>query len=568
MKITLNKLLDKITLQTGGVQALNIDALEVKIISSELFKAIEQQFVFSKISPDFRATNLNENLTLIEKVDEKIDDITFTYEGDGVIVSSDGTVNTAVQGEGWIKVTGTNSLTGESFTKTFNVLTGRVNEFGESKSSSPNSGKGGKTGDFAVDGSLETEFVTNATNWRISIDTQKKDTPFNKLRIYEADTEAKIQEFTVNISNNNVDFTEVYKGTTISSGEIITIPYCEARFVRIIITKVSAPGTGIKEVCAYNEMSDAEKLEYDFNELTKDLTVAKGTVIKKTGKFGTAFTLSSDNSAVTFTENADKTGWIVNVGSTSSEVTVTITLKAANGTAPVKEKPYSLTLFDDTNIRDNEIIGDSNTGSGNGGGGGGKPSTSVSVTPNSQTIINSTAVNELTNHWGANEIKSLIAHGIVQGDGKTLNLKGAVTRAEFCKMIVTGFGYEVMPYNGTFSDVSADDWFAQFAQTAFEYGIMSGDAEGFRGNDTISRQEMAVVLVNALKSYLPELSAEGDMDFADKGSIASWASDAVRIASSLKLLNGYDTGDFRPEKNLQRDEAMVVVYRVLSHIGK
>ena len=316
-------------------------------------------------------------------------------------------------------------------------------------------------------------------------------------------------------------------------------------------------------------MSDAEKLDYDFNDLTKDLTVAKGTVIKKTGKFGTAFTLLSDNPAVTFTENADKTGWIVNVGSTSSEVTVTITLRAAYGTAPAKEKPYSLTLFGDTDIRDNEIIGDSNTGSGGGGGGGGgKPSTSVSVTPNSQTIVNSTAFNELTNHWGANEIKSLIAHGVVQGDGKSLNLKGAVTRAEFCKMIVTGFGYEVMPYNGTFSDVSADDWFAQFAQTAFEYGIMSGDAEGFRGNDTISRQEMAVVLINALKSYLPELSAEGDMEFEDKGSIASWASEAVKIASSLKLLNGYDTGDFRPLKNLQRDEAMVVVYRVLSHIGK
>ena len=279
---------------------------------------------------------------------------------------------------------------------------------GEAKSSSPNIGKDGKTGDFAVDGSLETEFVTNATNWRISIDTQKSnaDSSFNKLRIYEADTEAKIQEYTVNISNNNVDFTEVYKGTTIDSGELITIPYCEARFVRIIVTKVSAPGTGIKEVCAYNEMSDAEKLDYDFNDLTKDLTVAKGTVIKKTGKFGTAFTLLSDNPAVTFTENADKTGWIVNVGSTSSEVTVTITLRAAYGTAPAKEKPYSLTLFGDTDIRDNEIIGDSNTGSGGGGGGGGgKPSTSVSVTPNSQTIVNSTAFNELTNHWGANEIK-------------------------------------------------------------------------------------------------------------------------------------------------------------------
>ena len=127
---------------------------------------------------------------------------------------------------------------------------------------------------------------------------------------------------------------------------------------------------------------------------------------------------------------------------------------------------------------------------------------------------------------------------------------------------------ELSDYNGIYSDTKSGDWFAPYAQTAKEYGIMSGDSRGFRGNDVISRQEMAVVLINALKARLPEVNSAGEMSFTDNDSIASWAKDAVKLASGLELLKGYDTGDFRPEKNLRRDEAMVVVYRLLSHIGK
>ena len=97
---------------------------------------------------------------------------------------------------------------------------------------------------------------------------------------------------------------------------------------------------------------------------------------------------------------------------------------------------------------------------------------------------------------------------------------------------------------------------------------MSGDSVGFRGNDVISRQEMAVVLLNALKAQLPETVVENELSFTDNASIADWAKDAVRVASGLELLKGYDTGDFKPGNNLRRDEAMVVVYRLLSHLGK
>ena len=42
---------------------------------------------------------------------------------------------------------------------------------------------------------------------------------------------------------------------------------------------------------------------------------------------------------------------------------------------------------------------------------------------------------------------------------------------------------------------------------------MTGSADGFRGNDVISRQEMAVVLINALKASLPEIISEKEINF-------------------------------------------------------
>ena len=81
-------------------------------------------------------------------------------------------------------------------------------------------------------------------------------------------------------------------------------------------------------------------------------------------------------------------------------------------------------------------------------------------------------------------------------------------------------------------------------------------------------EEMAVVLVKALRTKLPEITTENETSFTDNDSIAVWANDYVKLASGLNLLKGYDTGDFKPLANLKRDEAMVVIYRLLSQLEK
>ena len=70
---------------------------------------------------------------------------------------------------------------------------------------------------------------------------------------------------------------------------------------------------------------------------------------------------------------------------------------------------------------------------------------------------------------------------------------------------------------------------------------------------------MAVMIVKAVK---PNTAAEGKT-FADNGSIAGWAEEAVKSATGNDLLTGYPDNTFRPKGNTTRAEAAVVLSKAL-----
>lgn len=89
-----------------------------------------------------------------------------------------------------------------------------------------------------------------------------------------------------------------------------------------------------------------------------------------------------------------------------------------------------------------------------------------------------------------------------------------------------------------------------------EKGYVLGDAKGLRLNDSITREEFAVMLTkvlnqeNAAKAAMSVPSAFKDMA-ADR-----WSNGFVNIASELKIIAGYSDGTFRPRKNVSYQEAI------------
>ena len=168
---------------------------------------------------------------------------------------------------------------------------------------------------------------------------------------------------------------------------------------------------------------------------------------------------------------------------------------------------------------------------------------------------------DMVNHWAAADVLAMNKAGIVSGVSDTLfDPDRNITRAEFAAIIARAL--KLSDKKADYKDVN-DEWFAPYVGACSEAGIISGYDGMFRPNDNITRQEMAVIIVNAY-SYLEGKGANGGIDnFTDKAEIADWAKAAVDTASSVGLISGMGDGTFAPSANATRAQAASIVKRLL-----
>ena len=154
--------------------------------------------------------------------------------------------------------------------------------------------------------------------------------------------------------------------------------------------------------------------------------------------------------------------------------------------------------------------------------------------------------------------------GIVSGNKGKFNPDKAVTRAEFIKLLAAAKGLEpANPEKPTFSDVPAKAWYYGYVEAAAQAGIVKGEKGKFLPEQLISREEMAVMVMRALKL---DNSEKVELDFKDKNKITPWAEEAVAQAVDMGFLNGKD-GYFKPQDKAVRAEAAVFIFRVLEKTG-
>ncbi|MEG2583736.1 MAG: S-layer homology domain-containing protein, partial [Oscillospiraceae bacterium] len=217
-----------------------------------------------------------------------------------------------------------------------------------------------------------------------------------------------------------------------------------------------------------------------------------------------------------------------------------------------------------------------NDGGGSGSGAGGSGSHS-SVPDNTGTTgpvpvptqepgdngLNSEMKKELENHWAKEEITKMVTDKVVNGISETsLGLTETTTRAEFITMIVRALKLEIVKYSGEFSDVVSGDWYADYLATAAKAGFIHGNEGMADPNGYLTREEMAKILVNAYENKNGTIT-EKKSDFSDYQDISEWARPFVNKATTVKLLNGMEDGTFLPKEKALREQAIVVIYRLI-----
>ncbi|WP_165822532.1 S-layer homology domain-containing protein [Paenibacillus montanisoli] len=181
---------------------------------------------------------------------------------------------------------------------------------------------------------------------------------------------------------------------------------------------------------------------------------------------------------------------------------------------------------------------------------------------------------DLAGHWGRADIEALASRGIVNGTGTgTFKPKGTVTRAEFIKMLVIGLAGNKLENSDSMpspmlSDVRQQDWFYSYMKLAATLGWVKGDGLGlFRPNDPVTREEMAVLLINALglsESEKPDSRLPDH--FSDRIDVTDWAKSSVSYAVSKQWIRGLSETKLAPKAVTTRAQAAALIMRVLTEI--
>lgn len=128
---------------------------------------------------------------------------------------------------------------------------------------------------------------------------------------------------------------------------------------------------------------------------------------------------------------------------------------------------------------------------------------------------------------------------------------------------VTNSTYSIIWHPLAFSDVT-QHWAEAAINEMGSRMIVNGTGEGlFNPNRDITRAEFATILVKGLGL---KIEADQTAPFHDVKA-ADWFNGAVRTAYANGLIKGFEDGNFRPNDNVTREQAMVMIANAMAMTG-
>ncbi|GEL78658.1 S-layer homology domain-containing protein [Tenuibacillus multivorans] len=175
---------------------------------------------------------------------------------------------------------------------------------------------------------------------------------------------------------------------------------------------------------------------------------------------------------------------------------------------------------------------------------------------------------DVSGHYFEWDMRQLIDQGILNGyeDG-TYKPDREVTRAEFTVFIVNSLNLSLNDSNvQSFSDVGENSWYYETVSIASSHNLVNGYDDGsFKPNAKISREEMSVMIMNAL-TFSGVDADNAELTFDDVGQIQSWSKPSIEKLVTLDVVAGKSSGDevnFAPNDNTTRGEASALLNRML-----
>ena len=115
-----------------------------------------------------------------------------------------------------------------------------------------------------------------------------------------------------------------------------------------------------------------------------------------------------------------------------------------------------------------------------------------------------------------------------------------------------------------YTDVSKSDWYAEDIAIAAQAGYISGYRDGSMKPESPINREEAAVILSRVLDLTDDPAQT--LVFADNAKIASWSKGKVGAVSAGGHMGGYPDGDFAPAQMITRAESVTIMNRVAGAI--
>ena len=111
-----------------------------------------------------------------------------------------------------------------------------------------------------------------------------------------------------------------------------------------------------------------------------------------------------------------------------------------------------------------------------------------------------------------------------------------------------------------------DAWFAGYVAAASSKGIISGIGDGSFGVGRDISRQEAAVILDRILTLFGAASGSAAAEFADSEEIAAWAAEGVNRLTKCGIISGID-GSFCPADAVTRAQAAQMIFGCMQYAG-
>lgn len=185
-----------------------------------------------------------------------------------------------------------------------------------------------------------------------------------------------------------------------------------------------------------------------------------------------------------------------------------------------------------------------------------------------------------TDEWAKNDLQATAAKNLIP-PYMTEQMREPIKRDEFCSLAYRTIATCLNPasdsrtgiasvWDGLVSDTDNHYTDADYENTQYTYeinalseiGIIKGDGNGIFRPQTAITREEAAVILERMINFLNKSSISEYHKYSDDVNISDWAMESVSDVYGAKIMYGNDNNEFKPKDNYTKQESILTMLRL------